>query len=66
MFFNSLEDFYIRSMTVQIDICKIKLEKDKKLGWILKLEGDCQKEMSILDELNPSKKRYLSNRVLKE
>ena len=63
-FFNSAPYFSIGTMA--IDSCRIKLEKDKKLGWVLKMEGDCRKEMRLLDELNPGKKRYLRRRILKE
>ena len=48
------------------DQCKIRLVKDKTLGWRFKMTGDCGEAQGVIDDLSPSKKRYLHKRILKE
>ena len=45
--------------------CKVVWEKDHKLGWKMKVVGDCESLDAVLEAQNPSKKLYLKRRVFK-
>ena len=48
-----------------MDQCRVKLVKDSQLGWHLTLEGDCTKELGIIEELKTGRQRYIKKRIKK-
>ena len=46
-----------------VDRCRVKLKGDPVLGWRLKLDGDCSRELEVVAGLPASKKRYIRKRI---